>query len=100
MNHWLIITALFSAITVFAVKHYILKANYFYLLVAILSETGLLYSYTHLLQGDDIFATFSVVKILGIILVFIPSVVLFDNKLTNRKIIGLILAVVSIYLLQ
>ena len=60
---------------------------------------GLIYSYIQLLQQRDILTGFSLVKIISIILVLLPSLLFLHVKLTTEKIIGLLFAFIAMYLL-
>jgi uncharacterized protein (UPF0333 family) len=55
------------------------------LLVAVLSEYGLIYSYIQLLKKGDIVTEFALVKIIAILIVIIPSILLFESNLTIEK---------------
>jgi hypothetical protein len=43
---------------------------------------------------------FSLVKIISILIVLFPSILFLKVQLTNKKIVGLIFAILSIYLLK
>jgi hypothetical protein len=60
---------------------------------------GLIYSYIQLLQRSDIVTGYSMVKIISILIVLLPSLVLLNVKLTNEKIIGILFAIIAMYLL-
>ena len=96
---WLFMASVCSALTIISVKYYSLHSDYYWLLVTFLSEIGLIYSYIQLLQKSDIITGFSLVKIVSIILVLLPSLFLLNVKLTNEKIIGLLFAIMAMYLL-
>lgn len=97
---WLLIAAIFSAITIISIKYHLIYPGEYILLVTLLSEVGLIYSYIQLLQLENILVGFSLVKILSILIVLISSLLFLDVKLTNRKILGLLIAFVSLYLLE
>ncbi len=97
---WLIIASFFSALTIVSVKYHLKYPDNHLLLVTVLSETGLIYSYIHMLQYGDILSDFSLVKIMSILIVLFPSIMFLDVKLTNSKIIGLLFAFTAIYLLS
>jgi hypothetical protein len=98
---WPVIASIFSALTLISVS-YVSNSDantYSWLLVTVLSETGLIYSYLQMLQTHDIISGFSVVKILSILIALLPSVVFLGVELTNKKIVGLLFAFIAIYLL-
>lgn len=97
---WLLMTSFFSVLTVIIIKYYEKTHNNLLLLGALLSEAGLIYGYTQLLQTGDILSQFSLVKIISVLLLIIPSIVFFGSELTMKKIFGLIFALIAIYLLK
>ena len=96
---WLFIAAFFSALTIISLKYYSFHSYNYWLLVTILSEIGLIYSYIQLLQESDIVTGFSLVKIMSILFVLLTSLFFLHVKLTNEKIIGLLFAFIAMYLL-
>lgn len=96
---WLLIASFFSALTIISIKYSLKNKNKYWLLVTILSELGLIYSYINMLQNGDILTGFSLVKIISILIVIFPSIMFLDVELTNKKIIGLIFAFIAIYML-
>jgi multidrug transporter EmrE-like cation transporter len=97
---WIFMAAFFSALTIIIIKYYNTNKDNLWLLVALLSECGLIYSYLQLVKRDDVLTQFSLVKTLAILMVIIPSILFFDSKLTVRKIIGLMFGIATIYLLK
>jgi multidrug transporter EmrE-like cation transporter len=97
---WLLLSSFFSALTILVIKYYEKNSNNLLLLVAALSETGLIYSYIQLLKKEDILTQFSLVKIIAILIVIIPSILFFGTELTISKIFGLLFGIASIYLLK
>ena len=97
---WLIIASCCSTFTVLIVKHYELYSYNWLLVTAVISECGLIYSYIQLLKRDDLISQFGLVKIMSILLVILPSIILFESKLTIKKIIGLLFGIIAIYLLN
>lgn len=96
---WLLIASFFSALTVIVIKYYEKVLNNWLLLVSLLSEVGLIYSYVQLLKTDDILTQIALVKIVAILIIIIPSMLFFGSQLTISKILGLIFATIAIYLL-
>jgi multidrug transporter EmrE-like cation transporter len=97
---WLLLASIFSALTVLMVKEYEKNSKYWPLLVATLTEIGLIYSYIQLLKKGDLITQFALVKIISILLVLIPGIVFFNSVLTTKNIIGLIFGMIAIYLLN
>ena len=97
---WLLLASFFSALTILMIKLYEKSINYFYLLVAALSEFGLIYSYIELLEKGELVTQFSLVKIISILIVLIFGIIFFGSELTTKKIIGLIFGMIAFYLLN
>jgi len=97
---WLLLSSFFSALTIIIIKYYDSFKNNWFLLVALLSECGLIYSYIHLLEVGNILIQFSLVKIIAILLVAIPSILLAWTELTTSRIFGIIFGIIAIYLLK
>jgi hypothetical protein len=97
---WLLITSIFSALTMIIVKNYYNTKMNWLLLLAVVSECGLIFGYVNLLNYDDVLTQFSLVKILAIFLVAVPSILLAWSKLTISKIFGILFGVLAIYLLH
>ena len=91
---------IFSASTVILIKYYIRYSNYWFLLATILSEFLLIYSYINFLDSGILVVQFAIIKILSIILVAIPSLLFFDGVPPTKQIIGLLIGLLSIYLLN
>ena len=100
LSKWLFFSSFFSALTIIIIKQYEKTANNWLLLVTALTETGLIYSYIKLLKNDDILTQFALVKMVAIIMIIAPSILLFGSEVTTNKIIGLIFAIIAIYLLK
>jgi drug/metabolite transporter (DMT)-like permease len=96
---WLLIGSFLSALTVILVKEYNKIHINLLLLVAVLSEIGLIYAYINLLKNADILTQFTLVKIISVLILTVPSIIFFGTILTIKKILGLIFAVTAIYLL-
>ena len=100
MSKWVFIAAIFSAFTVIIIKQYEKSPNNWLLLATALQEIVLIYSYIKLLKGDNIITLFGLVKIIAILFVIAPGILFFESKLTTKQIIGLIFAIIAIYLLN
>jgi hypothetical protein len=70
------------------------------LLVTVLTEVVLIYSYINLLKNDNIITIVALVKIITILMVIVPSIIFFGSELTIKKIFGIIFALIAIYLLN
>jgi len=101
INIWILITlvAILTIIPVFLVKKYISTKNLRYLIVAILIYVFEIIAYVKLFERGDIAFYFSISKILSVVLVVVIFAIFFSTKLNFKKIIGLILGIIAIYLL-
>lgn len=97
---WLFFTSFFSALTIIIIKYYQKIQNIWLLLVALFSEICLIYGYVNILKNNDILTEFALIKIIAIIMIVIPSIILFKTELTTSKIFGLIFGSLSLYLLK
>ena len=97
---WLILSALFSALTILVIKHYSNDKNIGLLAIAFISEMLLIYSYLQLVKNTNVLVDFALVKIIAILFVWLVSVGIFENKLSAKQIIGVSLSIIVLYLLQ
>jgi multidrug transporter EmrE-like cation transporter len=97
---WLILSALFSALTILVIKHYSVDKNIGLLAIAFISEMLLIYSYLQLVKNTNVLVDFALVKIIAILFVWLVSVCIFENKLSAKQIIGVLLSIIVLYLLQ
>lgn len=97
---WLILSALFSALTILVIKHYSADKNIGLLAIAFISEMLLIYSYLQLVKNTNVLVDFALVKIIAILFVWLVSVGIFENKLSSKQIIGVLLSIIVLYLLQ
>lgn len=100
LHKWILISSFFSALTIIVIRYYLKYKNIYLLLVAMISEIGLIYSYINMLKKGDILTDFALVKIISVLIIIFPSMMFLDVELTNRKILGLLFAFMSIYLLS
>jgi multidrug transporter EmrE-like cation transporter len=60
----------------------------------------LIYSYLQLVKNTNVLVDFALVKIIAILFVWLVSVGIFENKLSAKQIIGVLLSIIVLYLLQ
>jgi drug/metabolite transporter (DMT)-like permease len=96
---WLIYSSSCAAMSIIFVKYFVDTKKYIYIILAILSEIGLIYGYIHLLKYSSILVQYTLVKIISILLVFIATLFLFKTELSWRKGLGILLAILAIFLL-
>ncbi len=95
----LVIATITSVLTVVFVKEYINRKQPIYLLLTILSEALLIYSYLNILNIKDVSSYYSYIKILSILIVSFYGFLVLNENITNNKIFGLIFGLLSIYFL-
>ena len=94
-----VLSAILIAAPLPLIKKYNLTNNKIYLLVALFMYFLLVLVYSKILRTHEIIKIFPLTKILSIVIVFFVGIVFFHNKLTIQTIIGVILAIVAMYLL-
>ena len=97
---WLLTSSFFSVLAIVLVKYYSNFKNNWLLILALLCECVILYSYVQILNYGDILTQYALVKIIAILLVSVPSILLAWTKLTISKAFGIIFGIVAIYLLK
>ncbi len=98
----LIITAIFAIMPILLVKQYIKKQNRLFLIVAFCVYLCMTYGYYLLFLNpdSDVSSVFTLLLILKILLVFFIGVVILKEGIDKNKIIGTVLALISIYFLS
>jgi uncharacterized membrane protein len=95
----LILATIASTLTIVFIKEYINKKDTIYLLLTILSEALLIYSYLNIFNIKDVSNYYSYIKIMSILLVSFYGFLLLNEPITNNKILGLTFGLLSIYFL-
>ena len=96
---WVIIGACAAAFPIPIVQKYIDTNNPLYLVLAALLYLLLIWAYYVLLQTNDMLSLYAMLKVLSIFIVALVSVTVFQETLTSRRMIGIGLACLAIYLL-
>lgn len=97
---WFIIAVLTSAIPIPLLKKYNETSDPKYIMISSILFLVLILAYVNLLRNSNMIAVYPFVKISSIILVTITGVLIFSNKLTPKIAIGLVLGLISLYLLN
>ena len=98
---WMIIATIIAIIPVYFIKKYIMTNNYFYIIITIFLYMILLYSYINLFTlSGEIMIVYTILQILQILLVVMIGMLIFNEKLTIKKIIGIVTGCISIYFLS
>ena len=96
---WIILAASTASLQVIFIKKYLQTNDWFWLDLSLLTSVFLLVTYIKIFNGNNISIIYPIIKILSIIIVIITGDVFFKNKITIKSIVGIILGIISIYLL-
>ena len=94
------IAAVFAALPLPFIKKYTQTHNYNWLIGAICSYIILIYAYSIVLVNNNISIVYPLLKILSVMLVFLFGIYFFNDRIDIKTAIGIILGMVSIYLLS
>lgn len=101
MIFWLIIAVLCSALPLPLIKDYAIENNKWSLVLGLFFHISLFVAYIYIfMAGYKVNIIYPIIKIVSIILVIVATTIFFKESLNKEKIIGLILGLVSIYLLS
>ena len=96
---WIFIGAALAAIPLPLIKLYNNTKNIGYMIISIIFYIALIFVYSLILKSYDMSKIYPCLKILSILIVIIAGVFMFNEKMTTKHIIGIIFALVGIYLL-
>jgi multidrug transporter EmrE-like cation transporter len=97
---WIIIGAICATVSVSFVKIYTKTKNIQWIILAMASFLLLIYAYSVVLKNEKIIIVYPILKIVSILFVVFVGCVFFKNKLDLKISIGVLLGLVSIYLLS
>jgi len=97
---WIIIAAISAAAPVSFIKKYIENKNYLWIILSIISYIILILSYSIILIESNMIVVYSIVKILSLLIVGLLGIIFFNEKLNFKEGMGILLGIVSIYLLS
>ena len=99
MYVWFLVAAIASAIPIPLIKYYIIHKKILCLWLAITCYYVLVYAYIQILRTKDITVVYPFLKVLSILFVVGAGGIFFKNKMNGEVILGLTLAIMSLYLL-
>ena len=99
MNKHILLAAITGATNVVLVKQYIITKDICYIPILLLSGLITLYSYYNILTSRDISNGYPIVKILSILIVVFFGIIVYDEKISYKKLVGIILSIIAMYLL-
>ena len=97
--YWLIFATVIAITPLYFIKKYIQTNNIIFLIVALVLYIVLIKSYIEIFQLKEISSSYTILQITQILLVVVGGIFIFNEKLTMIKIIGIICALTSVYLL-
>ena len=103
LDPFLYLASIGSFSTFILIRYYVVdnKKNMLFLFISIFTSFLVVYSYFNLIQIHTSSAIiFTLIKIISVIIEFLYALVIFRNKIKVKSAIGIILAILSIYLLS
>jgi multidrug transporter EmrE-like cation transporter len=97
---WVLFGALAGAIPVTLIKMYTESKQKFLLFLSILSYILAIISYVNVFEKGDIITFYIIMKILSDLLVIASGILFFSEKLTIKKGFGVLLALLSVYVIS
>lgn len=97
--YWYVVAILVALVPIYLIKKFVITSNENYLLLTMLLYAILIISYVKIFQQEPVASAYVILQILQIIVVVLMGVLLFDDKVTFNKIIGLCFGIISVYLL-
>ena len=96
---WIISAAITECLEDVFIKKYIQTKEWSWIYLSFFTSLFLILAYVQAFSGNNISVIYPIIKILSIIIVIITGDVFFKNKITIKSIVGIILGIISIYLL-
>lgn len=98
-NILLLFATIIAILPVFFVKKYILSNNMIYIILSIVAYIILIILYIELFKNYEISNNYVILQILQILLVIGASYLLYNEKLNNYQLTGVVMGISSIWLL-
>jgi multidrug transporter EmrE-like cation transporter len=100
MDIWILFTAVISSFPIVLIKYY-LKSKLFFLLVAALCFYAIsIFGFTQIFKTHDIGSSYLETKLLSQLLVVVAGILLFKEVLKIKQMVGIVLAIISLYLIS
>jgi drug/metabolite transporter (DMT)-like permease len=100
MNVWILFTAFISSFPVILIKYYLKVQQFFLLIAALCFYAVAIFGYIHIFKTKNISSSYIVTKLLSELLVIAAGVFLFKEVLKPKQMVGIILAIISLYLIS
>lgn len=98
-NILLLFATIIAILPVFFIKKYILSSNMIYIILSIVAYIILIILYIELFKNYEISNNYVILQILQILLVIGASYLLYNEKLNNYQLTGVVMGISSIWLL-
>jgi len=98
-NILLLFATIIAILPVFFIKKYILSNNMIYIILSIIAYIILIILYIELFRNYEISNNYVILQILQILLVIGASYLLYNEKLNNYQLTGVVMGISSIWLL-
>lgn len=95
----IILASIVALLPIFFIKEYIKTNNKYYIIVTIISYVLLMLAYINIFRKKEILTSYTLLQILQVVIVAIIGIGIYKEKITTKKIIGLIAGIISIYTL-
>ena len=95
----LILSSIITTISLLCIKQYIITKNITYIVLSAILYMALIYIYVELFQNGEISSLYVILQIVQILIVSLIGIVLYHEKITTNKIIGIIAGLICVYLI-
>jgi uncharacterized membrane protein len=96
----ILVASVVASIAPYASKKFTMSGNYFFILLAALAFAILIYCYVEIFRNNAVSTYYPTIKITSICLVVFFGMTHFDEILSSKQIIGVVMALCAIYLLD
>jgi len=98
--YWLLFATIIAILPIYFIKQFLLTNEISNLFYALLLYIILIKSYIEIFKQKQISSSYTLLQITQILLVVIGSVIFFNEQLSYKKISGVLLGLLSVYLLN
>ena len=96
---WLALSAVTASIPFIMIKKYNDTNNEMYILLAAFAYALLIITYIKILRTHEMIKVYPLLKIISLLIVVFVGILFFNNKMTGKIILGIVLAIIALYLL-
>ena len=96
---WFLLACIVISLPITCLKKYIETSDHLYIVYAMILYGFLSFLYLKLLRHNDISFIYTILNIISILTISVIGFLYFDDKIDNYKITGIILSIISIFLL-